>query len=43
MPEDHFIRIGKLDEVAILETSALSNMKFTINYISHKLDDCPHD
>lgn len=39
MPEDHFIRIGKLDKVAILETSALSNIKFTINYISHKIDE----
>lgn len=39
MPEDHFIRIGKLDEATILESNTLSNIKFTINYKSHKISD----
>ena len=39
MPKDHFIKIGKLDEVAILETSVLSNLGFTIHYTSHKMEE----
>ena len=43
MPEDHFIKIGKLEEATILETSVLSNMKFTIHYTSHKIEDSIKD
>lgn len=34
MPQDHFIRIGKLDNTTILETKSLRNMMFTIEYTS---------
>ena len=39
MPEDNYIRVGKLKEATVLETTVLNNMKFTIYYTSHKKEN----
>lgn len=39
MPIDHFIRIGKLDNVKILSAEDIKGFKLTIGYISHQIDE----
>lgn len=38
MPEDHFIKIGKLDNTKILLTEDIRGFKFSIGYISHQCE-----
>lgn len=39
MPEDHFVRIGKLNTAKVLESDVLKNLMFSINYTSHPKED----
>lgn len=38
MPEDHYIRIGKLSNAKTLPSSELQNIAFSISYTSHRKD-----
>jgi hypothetical protein len=39
MPEDHYLHIGKLENVTILPSDALQNMEFSVEYTSRVRED----
>jgi len=40
IPENHFINIGTLSNTKILKADQLKGMKFTIEYVSHVIEEC---
>lgn len=36
LPEDHYIRIGELENIKIIDSTKLKNLQFTIDYVSVK-------
>lgn len=39
IPDDHFIRIGKLKDATIIDSAALKTMRFSVEYQSHQKED----
>lgn len=39
MPEDHFVRIGKINTAKVIKSDMLKNLIFSINYTSHIKED----